>query len=85
MISDENKEAFSKEFDATIPKLYEKLAEVYMEIYTHQDIKDLIAFYNSPIGKKMSSNTGLIMEKSMVIGAQWGQDELQSIVEKYMK
>ena len=85
MISDEKKEAFSKEFDATIPKLYDKLAEVYMEIYTHQDIKDLISFYNSPIGKKMSANTGLLMEKSMVIGAQWGQDELQPIVEKYTK
>lgn len=85
MISDENKEAFSKEFDATLPKLYDKLTVVYMEIYTQQDIKDLLKFYDSPIGKKMSENTGLIMEKSMAIGTQWGQDELQAIIQKYMK
>lgn len=85
MIPEENQEAFSKEFDATLPKLYDKLAVVYMEMYTHQDIKDLLKFYDTPIGKKMSENVGVIMEKSMAIGSQWGQDELQSIVQKYMK
>lgn len=38
MIPEENHDAFSKEFDAKLPKLYEKLANAYMEIYTHQDI-----------------------------------------------
>jgi len=85
MISEENHEAFSKEFDAKLPKLYEKLADAYMEIYTHQDIKDLLKFYETPIGKKMAANVGSIMEKSMAIGAQWGQDELQEIIQKYMK
>ena len=85
MISEENHTAFLKEFDATLPKLYEKLAVAYMEIYTHQDIKDLLKFYETPIGKKMADNVGLIMDRSMEIGAQWGQDELQAIVEKYMK
>ncbi len=85
MISEEHKEAFSKEFDATLPKLYDKLAVVYMEIYTHEDIKELLKFYESPIGKKMSANSGLITEKSMAIGSQWGQDELQVIIQKYMK
>ena len=85
MISVENKEAFIKEFDATLPKLYDKIAVVYMEIYTEQDIKDLLKFYETPIGKKMSANVGPIMEKSMAIGTQWGQDELQSIIQKYMK
>ncbi|CAM4381222.1 DUF2059 domain-containing protein [Flavobacterium terrigena] len=85
MIPEESQAAFSKDFDATLPKLYDKLAVVYMEIYTHQDIKDLLKFYETPIGKKMSSNTGLLMEKSMAIGSQWGQDELQAIVQKYMK
>lgn len=85
MIPEENHKAFLKEFDATLPKLYDKLTVVYMGIYTHQDIKDLLKFYETPIGKKMADNVGLIMEKSMEIGAQWGQDELQAIVQKYMK
>lgn len=85
MISEENHEAFSKEFDAKLPKLYDKLAVVYMEIYTHQDIKDLLKFYETPIGKKMSESVGVIMEKSIAIGSQWGQDELQEIVQKYLK
>lgn len=85
LIAEENREAFSKEFDAKLPKLFEKLATVYMEIYTHQDIKDLLKFYETPVGKKMSENVGLIMEQSIAIGTQWGQEELQEIIQKYMK
>mgnify|MGYP003407797502 CR=1 FL=1 len=85
MISEQKQEAFSKEFDATLPKLYEKIAVIYMEVYSHEDIKELLKFYETPIGKKMSSNVGLIMEKSMVLGAQWGQEELQAVIAKYLK
>jgi hypothetical protein len=84
-IPDKNHQSFSKEFEASLPKLHEKLALVYMELYSHEDIKDLLQFNETPIGKKMSTNTGLIMEKSMEIGSQWGQDELQTIITKYLK
>lgn len=33
----------------------------------------------------MAANTGLIMEKSMAIGAEWGKEELQEIIQKYIK
>jgi hypothetical protein len=85
MIPEKNLQSFSKEFDATLPKLYEKIALIYMEIYSPVEIKDLLQFYETPIGIKMAANTGLIMEKSMVIGSQWGQEELQAIIAKYLK
>ena len=75
---------FSKEFDATLPALYEEIAKVYMEVYTHEDIKQMLKFYESPIGKKIASSMGEITKKSTAVGQEWGM-ELQSVMMKYME
>lgn len=77
-----NKENFSKEFDASMPSMYDKMANIYMEIYTPEDIKGMIVFYESPIGKKMSEKSGELTQKTMLAGQEWGK-ELQAIMEKY--
>lgn len=75
---------FSKDFDASLPALYEKLAKVYMETYTPEDLKAMLKFYESPVGKKIAASTGELYKKSTAAGAEWGQD-LQSIMMKYME
>ncbi len=75
---------FSKEFDATLPALYEEIAKIYMEVYTHEDVKQMLKFYDSPIGKKMADSLGEITKKSTVAGQDWGM-ELQSVMMTYME
>ena len=82
MISKDNQENFSKEFDASIPSLHDKMAKIYMELYTLEDIKGMIAFYESPIGKKMNEKAGELGQKTMQAGQEWGQG-LQGIMAKY--
>lgn len=82
IIPENKKENFSKEFEASLPSMYEKMAKVYMEIYTHEDIKGMIAFYESPVGKKMSEKSGELTQKAMKAGQEWGK-ELQVIMGKY--
>lgn len=82
MVPENRKENFSKEFDASIPSLLDKMANVYMEIYTPADIKAMIVFYESPVGKKMSEKAGELGQKSMQAGQEWSQ-ELQGIIAKY--
>lgn len=83
-VPEDKKAIFSKEFDATLPSLYDKMAKVYMETYTHQDIKDMLKFYESPIGKKMAEKSGELATKSMAAGQEWGM-ELQSVMMKYIQ
>lgn len=83
-IPESKKPQFSTEFDATLPSLYDKMAKVYMEVYTHQDIKDMLKFYESPIGKKMAQKSGELVTKSMAAGQEWGM-ELQGVMMKYMQ
>lgn len=75
---------FSKEFDESLPSLYDKLAKVYMETFTHDEVKQMIKFYETPVGKKMSSSAGLLYKKSTEAGQEWGQ-ELQGMMMKYME
>jgi hypothetical protein len=82
MIPENKKESFSKEFDASIPGLHDKMADVYMEIYTQEDIKGMIAFYESPVGKKMNEKAGELVQKSMHAGQEWAR-ELQGMMAKY--
>ena len=82
VIPESERENFSKEFDAFIPSIYNKMVKIYMEVYTPEDIKGLIAFYESPVGKMMSEKAGEISLKTMQAGQEWGK-ELQEIMKKY--
>ncbi|REG98096.1 DUF2059 domain-containing protein [Flavobacterium aquicola] len=82
MIAADKQSEFLKDFDATLPSLYDKLAKVYMEVYSPADIKAMIAFYESPIGLKMQSKSVELSEKSLIAGQEWGQ-EFAAIMLKY--
>lgn len=84
MVPEEKHEELSKDFKSTLPALYSKIAEVYMEEFSHDEIKQMLAFYESEIGKKVSSKQDVLFEKSMSAGEQWGLD-LQVIMMKYME
>ena len=50
--------------DITVPS--------YDKHFTHEEIKALIQFYESPIGKKLVSQQPKVMQDSMVAGQKWG-------------
>lgn len=75
---------FKKELDASIKDLMGKIADIYVKEFTHDDIKAAIKFYESPAGKKISSKSDVLFEKSQAVGQEWGMG-LQSIMMKYMQ
>lgn len=75
---------FKKELELTLPSLYEKTAEAMMKYYTHDDIKKMIDFCNTPIGKKMKEVAPKLAKEQMQAGQEWGM-ELQGILMKYLQ
>jgi len=75
---------FKKELDASIKDVVGKMADLYMVEFTHEDVKSAIKFYESPVGKKLTSKADVLYEKGQAIGQEWGMG-LQSIVMKYMQ
>ncbi|WP_338410007.1 DUF2059 domain-containing protein [uncultured Flavobacterium sp.] len=84
MIPEAKFEEFSKEFDETLPSLYDAMAENYMTSYTHDDVKEMLKFYESPVGKKISDTASEILKKNMESGKEWGM-ALQGMMMKYME
>lgn len=84
MIPNEKHEQFNKDFEATMPGFYDKIAEIYLKEYTHQEVKEMLKFYESPVGKKIAEKAGVLFEQSMLAGQEWGAS-LQEILMKYME
>ncbi len=67
---------------SSIIDLTDMLTPIYQRHLTLADIQQLIAFYESPIGKKFAEKTPLITQESMQVGQEWGMKMGQKIVEK---
>jgi hypothetical protein len=57
----------------------------YNNHYTHNEIKQLIVFYESPLGKKVVEVTPLLTLETMAIGQKWGEKLGQDIVNELIK
>lgn len=75
--------AFGKEVNAD--GLVDKLVPVYDRHLTHEDIRQLIAFYRSPIGKKMIEALPQITQDSMKIGQDWGRQVAEQVAARLEK
>lgn len=82
MVSDANKEAYTKEANGTLEGLYNKMAELYMAEFTQDEIKELVGFYKTDLGKKLAEKQLGLTQKSMMYGQTWGM-EVQGIAQKY--
>ena len=84
MVPEGNREAFKKEVVTSLESLYGQMAQIYTEEFTEAEIDEILAFYHTPVGKKMRDITPELTRKGMEVGQQWGQ-ELQPIMMKYMQ
>jgi hypothetical protein len=82
MVSEENKAAYAKEANGTLVGLYEKMAELYMTEFNQDEIKELVAFYHTDLGKKLAEKQLGLTQKAMMFGQSWGM-EVQGIAQKY--
>ena len=72
-VKDEVWVSLEAEFKNTsINDLIEMLTPTYQKHLTLEDIKGLIEFYRTPVGKKYAKKSPMIMQESMQIGQQWG-------------
>ncbi len=83
MIPENNREAFKKELAQSTQGLYSKMAAIYTESFTEAELDKILAFYATPVGKKMVDITPELTKKGMEIGQAWGM-ELQPLMAKYM-
>ena len=77
-VPDEFWDDFRKEFDSDT--LLKMVVPIYAEYYSDTEITELVAFYQTPLGKKVISVTPDIMTKSMQAGEALGKAAAEKIM-----
>jgi len=65
--------ATTKVMKANTRPFMEKIVGIYDATYSEAEIAELLAFYNSPTGKKTVTAMPEIMQKSQALGMRWGE------------
>jgi hypothetical protein len=67
--------AFWKKFRDKVrtQDLVDMIVPIYARHFTQEELEQLLAFYQSPIGKRMVEEQPLIVKESMEVGAEWGR------------
>lgn len=67
-----------------------KMIDLYVQEFTEQELKDLLAFYQTPVGQKAILKLPVVMRQGAMIGQEYAakkQDSLkvrvQAVIDKY--
>ena len=69
-------DSFWNEFMAEVneDELIERIVPVYAKHFTLEELEQLIAFYKTPLGKKLIGEMPVVMQESIAVGQEWGRD-----------
>ncbi len=73
-------DGFIAEVDAN--SLTELIVPIYDKYLTHDEIKDIIKFYESPSGRKLVKVLPNITDESMAVGREWGKEIGNRLIQK---
>lgn len=69
-------------FTEDMPKLMTEIVPVYAKYFTQDEVKGLIAFYGTPLGKKSIEVMPAVMNECMRAGQAWGKRIEPGLVER---
>lgn len=63
--------------------LIEDVARIYAQRFTEQEMKDTLAFYNSPLGKKLLAEEPAFVDQSMQYANSWANKLSEEVINKF--
>ena len=72
-----------KDYDARRGDLMNEVAKVYAHHFTEAELRDLVAFYRSPLGKKMATQEPLAIDESMKQAQVWADGFSSEMMDKF--
>jgi hypothetical protein len=59
--------------NSRVDEIGDQMAGVYARAFTVDEMRQLIAFYQTPVGQKLLEKSPTLVQESMSIGRAWGQ------------
>jgi len=72
----------TEEMKRSLPELEEPIIAIYDANFSADEIKQLVAFYQSPVGRKIVVQLPQLMQQSIAMGQSWGQQAGARAVER---
>jgi hypothetical protein len=63
-----------------VPEFVSVAAGVYSSHFTRADLDQLIAFYESPVGKKLFAEQGTILREMVEVAETWGRNRASEVL-----
>jgi uncharacterized protein len=71
-----------KEYAPRANELVDATARIYAEHFTEAELKDMLTFYQSPVGRKMIVEEPKVIDESISSAGQWGDALAEDIIVK---
>ena len=75
--------ALIKEYTPKRAEILDEVAHVYARHFTEQELKDIVAFYKSPVGKKMLSQEPVAIDQSLKAAQAWAVRFSDVVIERF--
>ena len=72
-----------KYYEPKRAELLNEVARIYAERFSEQELKALIAFYKSPVGRKMVTDEPQIIDQSVRYAENWGDNLSGDVISKF--
>ena len=69
-----------KQYAPRVDELVDATARMYATHFTEQELKQLLAFYQSPVGKKALVEEPKVLDESMAYAGTWGDNLSQEVI-----
>jgi uncharacterized protein len=76
-------EVLMPDFTSQEKELTNALVEVWASSFTVEDLKGLIDFYSTPLGKRLIATLPAITQQGMQAGQAWGRQIYQAALQKH--
>jgi len=80
---DEVAQVIAKEFAGREAEVSEQMAKIYANDFTEQELKDLVTFYKTPLGKKLLAEEPRAIAASMGYMNQWALQMTEKVSEQF--
>jgi len=69
-----------KDYDGRVTDLVDASARIYATHFSEAELKEMLAFYKSPLGQKMILEEPKVMDESMANAGQWADNLSQDVL-----
>ena len=70
------------EFAKQLPTMVDAFATIYIKHFTAEELRELNAFYDSPLGRKLIKDMPALMQEGMAVGQMFGLKIARDAIDK---